>query len=91
MDHREDAAIPSGRRRFHLRGNLSDLEVDGVKHAGELVSDSFDEQRFEPLGDFQDDGVHAASSVQLKRPEKSDTSTIPTSAMPPPAMSCLMP
>jgi hypothetical protein len=56
-----------------------------------LVSDSFDEQRFEPLGDFQDDGVHAASSVQLKRPEKSDTSTIPTSAMPPPAMSCLMP
>jgi hypothetical protein len=56
-----------------------------------LVGDSLDEQRFEPLGDLLDDGVHAASSVQLKRPERSGTSTIPTSAMPPPAMSCLIP
>ena len=65
-DHGEDAAIPSGRRRSHLRGNLPDLEVDGVKHAGELVGDSLDEQRFEPLGDFLDDGVHTASSVSAE-------------------------
>jgi hypothetical protein len=39
-----------------------------------------------------DDGIHTApSSDQLNRPESSGTSTMPTSAMPPPAMSCLMP